>query len=178
MEAACIGLLGFFESGSLGWVRGAPEPDFVEAQLYELPDAPHLREAKKVISPQSKAEMALSRSAHSSAASLNADQKLTEENQTEQGPVIPRDHGPIPVFRPRPVLPSYLEYQDVPQSVVVVFEVLADATVMPRLMVSSGNSEIDAVILETLKKWRFEPEVREGKPVNSRFRARVEIIPS
>jgi outer membrane biosynthesis protein TonB len=45
-------------------------------------------------------------------------------------------------------------------------------------MVSSGNSEIDAVILETLKKWRFEPEVREGKPVNSRFRARVEIIPS
>ncbi len=151
---------------------------WVEAQIYEVPEKSHLVEQKKSAAPLAQKEVSIHPRAHSSQPSSSTPLEVDEKNQTQEGPVIPRDHGPIPIYNPKPVLPAYLEYQESAQSVVVVFEVSADGSVFPRLVVSSGHEEIDAVILETLKKWKFQPEVRDGKPIHSRFRTRIEVIPS
>ncbi len=151
---------------------------WVEAQIYEMPEAPHLVQKMKAAVPVVQSEIAIHPSASAPQSKATAPAKFDSENQVQEGAPVPRDHGPIPVFNPKPVLPEYLEYQDASHSVVVVFEVSAEGAVNPRLVVSSGHDEIDAVVLETLKRWRFQPGVKDGRPVNSHFRARIDVIPS
>ncbi len=180
IEVFVLAVLGSLQRKSLS-VPAAPkvsENAWVEAQIYEMPERAHLVESRKTPVSVTQQEVAIHPRATQAQAATTSRLSLDQENQTEQGPAIPRDHGPIPIFHPKPVLPAYLEYQDTAQSVVVIFEVSADGLVNPRLVISSGHEEIDAVILETLRKWKFQPEVRDGKPVNSRFRTRIEVIPS
>ncbi len=180
LEITVLAVLGALQKGQ-GWIQSSSSPSqasWVEAQIYEMPEKAHLVEQQKAPTPATRSEISIHPKANQTQTAARSSVDFDQANQTEQGSVIPRDHGPIPIFRPNPVLPAYLEYQEADQSVVVIFEVLADGSVNPRLVVSSGHPEIDAVILETLKKWKFQPEVRDGKPVNSRFRTRVEVIPS
>lgn len=153
--------------------------NWVETQIYELPEQPRLVEQRQAPTPAAAVkEISINPKATQKLSAENAAARLDQENVTENSPPIPRDHGPVPIYQPKPVLPTYLEYQDAAQSVVVVFEVFATGEAHPRLVVSSGQQEIDAVVLETLRKWKFRPAERDGKAIDSRFRTRVEVVPS
>ena len=159
-------------------VLGDPK-SYIEAQIYEMPETPRLTETHKApLPPAPKAEVSLNPNAAQKSPTSQTNAIFDQKNETVEGPPIPLNHDPIPIYQPTPVLPSYLEYQDAAQTIVVLFEVSADASFHPRLVGSSGNEEIDASILEQLKRWRFKPAVRDGKPIDSRIRLQVNVVPS
>jgi TonB family protein len=58
---------------------------------------------------------------------------------------------------------------------VIDFFVDSQGESTPRLVGSSGNEELDAITLATVKKWQFRPAEQDGKPIDAKTRLRVEF---
>lgn len=147
---------------------------FVEAQMVQMPEEAHLVEEKKETTPVAKPDPVLSRVAGKGkkAESQSSDQE--EQNETQSGPPpVARTHGPIVVYSPPPIIPTYLQNQDLKTHVVIDFYVKVNGDSTPRLVGPSGNEELDAIALSTVKKWQFRPAEEDGKPVDSKVRLRI-----
>ena len=66
-----------------------------------------------------------------------------------------------------PDIPDDLKQDDFKSSVRVKVEINADGSFIPTLRTSSGNDQIDQIVLEALKKWKWKPALRDGQPVDS-----------
>jgi protein TonB len=58
----------------------------------------------------------------------------------------------------------------------VRFEIAADGSCSVSLRTSTGNSQLDADTIETLRQWRWRPALRDGEPVPSVQNLRVEFV--
>jgi len=149
---------------------GLDETKFIEAEIYQIPKAPaHLTEEKKIIVKTK--EIVVSKKLSGSHT-----QTVTtppEENQTESGDNFAANHGPVAIVAPPPVIPSYLQDQDLSSSVVIEFFVNAQGVALPKLIGSSGNEELDAIALATVKTWQFRPAEQNHKPVDAKVRLRI-----
>ena len=144
---------------------------FIETEIFEMPSEAHLIESKKSSSVK-KSEVTLSRRPNKGQVNPNPP-SLEEENQTESGPLIAQTHGPVAIYAPAPVIPSYLQDRDIHTHVLIDFYVNSQGTAIPRLMSSSGNEELDAIALETVQLWKFRPAEKEGKVTESKVRLRI-----
>ncbi|HJT24251.1 MAG TPA: energy transducer TonB, partial [bacterium] len=95
------------------------------------------------------------------------------QNQVNAEPNFGPDHGAVAVYSPAPVIPAYLRNQNLQASVVIEFFVTAQGQATPRLLDSSGNDELDAIALDTVKKWEFKPAVKNNAPLDSKSRLRI-----
>jgi TonB family protein len=66
-----------------------------------------------------------------------------------------------------PDIPDDLKQDDFKTSVRVKVEINADGSFVPTLRSSSGNDQIDGIVLDALKKWKWKPALRNGQPVDS-----------
>lgn len=151
---------------------------FIEAEMVQMPKAPaHLIEEKPVKPTHPRVtvhhEPVLSKVPEQGRQAKPGEKKIEEKNVTEPGMQYPPNHGPIAVFSPSPVIPSYLRTQDIHASVVIDFFVAANGGVTPRLVNSSGNDELDALALDTVRKWQFRPAERDHQPIDSKVRLRI-----
>src|SRR5262249_40464246 len=115
----------------------------------------------------------LSETAGEGSKSPKVETKPEEQNQTQSGPTLAANHGPVAVSAPPPVIPSYLEDKEINSSVLIEFLVNNQGVASPRLIGSSGNDEVDAITLEAVKKWVFRPAEQNHKPVDSKIRLRI-----
>jgi TonB family protein len=146
-------------------------PAFIEASVFEMPKMEHLMEDKKIAAPKS----------HEAVLSKRPDQgKKTPEkapvqdtNQTTGGPALAPTHGPIASFAPPPVIPEYLRDRDIKTSAVIDFFISATGEVDPKLVGSTGNEELDAIALKTVRKWQFRPAEQNHQKVASKIRLRI-----
>ena len=98
-----------------------------------------------------------------------------------QKPVPPAKVGPTEDARSvdevMPNIPDSLLNDDYKSHVLVRVEVAADGSFTPLLVTSSGNSDVDACVLEALKKWKWKPALQNGIPLASsqRFRFDFEV---
>jgi len=148
---------------------GLDESRFIEAEMYQIPKDPaHLTEEKKVVTKVKEAVV-------SKALSGAHTQALTKpiENQTDAGDNFAANHGPVAIVAPPPVIPSYLQDQDLNSSVVIEFYVNAQGVALPKLIGSSGNEELDAIALSTVKTWQFRPAEQNHKPIDAKVRLRI-----
>ena len=154
---------------------GLDESRFVEAEVFQFPEEAHLVEEKKAPSSVSRPEVAISTqvSAKTQTPPSQAAAPLEEENQTQAGPKVAADHGPIAIYAPPPVLPSYLHDQDLNAHVVIDFFVTALGGVTPKLVGSSGNEELDAIALEAVSKWQFRPGEKDHRAIDAKVRLRI-----
>jgi protein TonB len=77
------------------------------------------------------------------------------------------------ISQPMPSLPDDLR-EDAYQAVAVArFDVHADGTIEVELSKPTQNPRLNALLLETLRKWRFFPAMQSGHPVESRQDVRV-----
>lgn len=88
-------------------------------------------------------------------------------------------HGGV-VNAPRalnpPVYPVDVAKEGVNGQVVLLFDIGADGSVIRgKVERSSGDARLDASALAAANKWKFRPEVREGKPVPSQVRVPVKF---
>lgn len=149
----------------------AKEFSFVEAQVIQLPAEAHLTQSEKETVP-SKKETTLSKSP--SQGSKASNQSLSDEqNRTQAAPALAPSHGPIAVYAPHPVIPSYLQDREFKTSVIIDFFVESTGKATVRLAGSSGNEELDAIALETVKKWQFRPAEQDHRAIDSKVRLRI-----
>lgn len=130
-------------------------------------------ELKSASSAPATPEETLSQKTNSAGAS--AQKSLTEptENRTVKGKPLSPTHGPVLIESPLPVIPEYLKSKDLNTKVVIEFAVLANGEVRPKLLISSGNDELDQIAIATAKKWKFYPAENNHQAVAASVRLRI-----
>jgi TonB family protein len=153
---------------------GIDPSHFVEAQIFEMPEQTHLVTKEKQVEV-AKPEHAISQVVDQGRKAKPNESIIPEKNeaQSDSGAPVAPTHGPVPVFTPAPVIPSYLQNQDLHASIVIEFLVTAQGVVTPRLLSSSGNEELDSIGLATAKRWQFRPGEDNHKAVDSKVRLRI-----
>ncbi|MEO7164878.1 MAG: TonB family protein, partial [Bdellovibrionia bacterium] len=150
---------------------------FLDAQVFEVPARTHLVEEKKVARVvKAKAEVALSKTPSQGKTPPLPPTSLQEENQTESGERSAPSHGPVAVFAPPPKIPSYLQNREFKTAVAIDFYVNSKGGVITKLVGPSGSDELDAIALESVKKWIFRPAEKDHKAIDSKVRLRIVFV--
>lgn len=76
---------------------------------------------------------------------------------------------------PVPEIPSEYKDEAFKSSVVARFNIAADSKTTVKLLNTSGNEEIDKLVLNTLKKWKFQAATVDDVPVESNRKLRIEL---
>ena len=84
------------------------------------------------------------------------------------------DSKPTPIHQPPPRL-SANENAATPGRVVVIFIIDSKGRVQQPKVTSSSNPALEAACLRTVKKWRYQPPSRDGKPVSTRSRQQIDF---
>lgn len=84
------------------------------------------------------------------------------------------DGKPTPVNQPSPTLTAR-EKTATPGKVTVIFIIDSKGRVTKPKVRSSSNPALNAAALRTVKKWRFQPGTRKGKPVATRSRQSIQF---
>ena len=95
---------------------------------------------------------------------------------TASAAAIPdQDAAVIPSTEVKPVIPDDLRDSDLDTKFYAQFIVHPDGTADVKMTDSTGNNELDQLALQAARQWRFQPSIREGKPVESYLRLEVEF---
>ena len=90
-------------------------------------------------------------------------------------PHIPALTAAVPLAQPRPDIPDDLRDADLSAVFEGLFTVHFDGTASVRMNNSTGNAALDRLALEAARRWTFRPATRDGQPVESYLRLRVEF---
>jgi protein TonB len=83
--------------------------------------------------------------------------------------------GARAIYAPKPVIPDSLR-DEVFQTVAVArFKVTYDGQVDVTLIQPTESPELNQLLLDTLKQWRFFPAMKSGVAVNSEFDLRIPV---
>lgn len=88
------------------------------------------------------------------------------------------DRAPVPVSRPAPRYPIEAMRRNIGGVVQVRATIAPDGSV-ERLDLArgSGNRYLDRAAMEAVRRWRFEPAIRNGQPVSADVMVPVEFSP-
>jgi protein TonB len=133
--------------------------------------------------PKFEADFALSFSVDPNATEIPDVAEAAPAAQTEPAPpAAPKDtytsdeldQNPIPVSRPRPVFPYHARRRGIEGYVDIQFTVNAQGTVEDAQTLAASPSGIfENEALRAIRRWRFKPGIRNGKPVASRIQIRI-----
>ena len=86
-------------------------------------------------------------------------------------PPPPVKHGPTQdataTHQENPELPDNLKSQSFKSFVRVKVNIAADGSFDVVLRTSSGNDDVDKLVLDALKRWKWKPALKDGDPVDS-----------
>ncbi len=153
---------------------GIDESHFVEAQVVTMPTQTHL--VSQTPSPiRAAKEATISKEVGKGRKAKAGETPLEETNQTrsQNDQTLPATHGPVAFYTPAPVIPSYLQNEELNASVVIEFLVNSRGVATTRLLASSGNEELDAIALNTAKLWQFRPAEDNHNPIDAKIRLRI-----
>ncbi len=83
--------------------------------------------------------------------------------------------GARAIFAPTPAIPDDLREQPFEAVAVAHFKVAPDGTIEVALIQPTNNPELNSILMDTLKQWRFFPAMRNGVAVSSEFDLRIPI---
>ncbi len=175
LEVVLLTTIGWHEHWLAHPQKTSDEVRFIEAQIFEMPPQSQLVDEKKPAQAPQKTEQTINKTL-TNTNSLPQTQPSDEENKTVSGPKFTPTHGPVAVFAPPPILPSYLQDKELKTQVLIDFYVNNQGTSTARLAGSSGNEELDALALESVKKWIFRPAEKEGKPIEAKVRLTIRFV--
>lgn len=78
------------------------------------------------------------------------------------------DQPPTPISRQDATYPRTLRTQRLEGAVVVGFTVTSKGAVLDAHAVSSTNEGFEQAAIDAVKKWRFKPGMKDGKPVSTK----------
>ena len=83
--------------------------------------------------------------------------------------------GAQAIERPLPKIPDDLREEAFSVAAVARFRIAPDGTASVELATPTPNPRLNRLLLDTLKKWRFFPAMKDGKPVASVQEIRVQF---
>jgi periplasmic protein TonB len=83
--------------------------------------------------------------------------------------------GARAIYAPKPVIPDDLRNQMIQTVAVAHFEVASDGKVQVSLTKPTDIPELNQILLDTLRQWRFFPAMKNGVAINSQFNVRIPI---
>lgn len=83
--------------------------------------------------------------------------------------------GPSAIYAPLPSIPEDLRDEVMQANAVARFKVSRDGKVAVALLQHTDFSELDDIILDTLRRWRFLPAMNHGLAVDSEADVRLRI---
>lgn len=99
----------------------------------------------------------------------SATRPLPDSGELEGRRVFERhevDQPPIPIDRVKPkVTASLIESAEVPRTVMLLIVNLDGTVGEVRLLQTSRSEDLDRVMMEAVRQWRFSPAVRKGRKV-------------
>jgi protein TonB len=87
------------------------------------------------------------------------------------------DQKPRAVYQPTPVYPAALRSRKIEGVVSIIFVVGADGRVANAKVEKSTDPAFDKPALDAVRKWKFEPGVKEGRKVSFKMRAPIRFDP-
>jgi hypothetical protein len=84
-------------------------------------------------------------------------------------------HNATVIRRVEPIIPEDLKSEQFAASVVAKFTVHINGSCDVELIERSGNSQIDTIVSNALRQWRWKPAVEGGSPVESTLTQEVDI---
>ncbi len=107
------------------------------------------------------------RSSHLSAGSTGTTQELSG--------VGTGSSGARAIYAPQPVIPDSLREEAFQTVAVARFKVGYDGRVEVTLVTPTESVQLNEILLDTLKRWRFFPAMKSGVAVDSQFDLRIPI---
>ncbi len=83
--------------------------------------------------------------------------------------------GARAVYAPTPTIPDDLRDQQINTVAIAHFIVKADGSDEVVLSQPTMNPELNQILINTLRQWRFFPAIRKGVPIVSEFDVRIPI---
>jgi protein TonB len=83
--------------------------------------------------------------------------------------------GARAIFAPKPVIPDSLREEAFQTVAVARFKVTYNGQVQVTLVTPTESPQLNELLLETLKRWRFFPAMKSGVAVDSQFELRIPI---
>jgi periplasmic protein TonB len=83
--------------------------------------------------------------------------------------------GARAIYAPTPAIPDDLREETFNAVAVAHFKVAADGTVVVALTKQTSNPALNAILIDTLRQWRFFPAMKNGVAVNAEFDLRIPI---
>jgi protein TonB len=83
--------------------------------------------------------------------------------------------GARAIYAPKPVIPDSLREEGFQTVAVARFKVTYDGQVQVTLVTPTDSPQLNELLLETLKRWRFFPAMKSGVAVDSQFDLRIPI---
>ncbi len=78
------------------------------------------------------------------------------------------DQAPVATSQQQAVYPKTLRTQRLEGSVDVGFTITSKGVVQDPYAVSSTNEAFEQAAIDAVKKWKFKPGLKDGKPVNTK----------
>ncbi|HVT10709.1 MAG TPA: energy transducer TonB [Fimbriimonadaceae bacterium] len=109
------------------------------------------------------------------------DPPVKQPDPPAKQPDPPKPKGPTkdaePVNQVQPEIPDSLKSEELKTFVRVKVEIAEDGTFEVILRTSSGKPDVDKIILDSLKRWRWKPALKDGQPVKSTqlFKFEIEV---
>lgn len=83
--------------------------------------------------------------------------------------------GARAIFQPKPEIPEDLREEALHAVAVARFQIAADGTSTVELITPTPNLKLNRALLDTLKKWRFFPAIKDGHPIASIQDLRISV---
>ncbi len=83
--------------------------------------------------------------------------------------------GARAIYAPKPVIPDSLRDEPLQAVAVARFKVGYDGQVQVTLIMPTESPQLNELLLETLRQWRFFPAMKSGVAINSQFDLRIPI---
>jgi len=81
----------------------------------------------------------------------------------------PSDADAVPVVRVEPIYPPYAQQRGLEGWVLVEFDIGPSGNVLnPKVLESNPARIFDEAAINTIKKWKYKPQVKDGKPLITR----------
>ena len=88
---------------------------------------------------------------------------------------LPTLQAAVPLAQPHPEIPEDLRGSELDSIFEGVFTIHTDGTATVKTVTGTGNSTLDALALDAARRWKFRPATRDGEPVESYLRLKVEF---
>lgn len=156
--------------------RARPKPRVVPARPHHhyvpIRRAPVARRRRTRPAPPAPTHVATSKPAPAASSTRRASKSV-------QGPGIggvgSDSGGARAIYAPKPVIPDDLRDQIINTVAVAHFEVASNGKVQVSLTKPTDIPELNQILLNTLRQWRFFPAMKNGVAVNSQFEIRIPI---